>query len=246
MADVTITLEGELGSMSALGLAGALDAMAHMLMSVGADSSDVTLAGLAEGSAVALLHAPDESVETILGGLETLTCAASMPQGWNSRTLIHAQNLVNASHHKGIDSVSVGATSRRVHIADTIKENAQRVQITPLSSIGSVTGVLYAYNNRDDDLTCRMINEKTGLTVQLILESSMAETAKKMLDTRVRAWGKLERDRSTHTITSLTVTDIEPTPPSASVPVSTVVGVLGHDFLDGTDAVAVVRQLRDA
>ena len=246
MRELEMKLNGEITNMDARALEDALSAVIKMLRSVSKTDEIVTLHNLIVASATVVVSAPDEAVKTVQDGMKALRDEATLPQGWNEATLTSVQDLHKAENRTGVESVQIDIDKAMIAIDKELAEHAKEAAGSGIKSLGSATGRLYRYSNKNN-LEAALEDSRTERSIKLILDDRFGNEVRALLEKHVIVRGIIKRSIWDNRIIEIDVRGIQEDTTRTMLrrPVEEGLGILGPDWLDGEDPTDWVRRLRD-
>lgn len=248
MGEIELKIDGQLGSMDLRALSDAIDHLDKLLRALGdsEDSSVVHLTDLSVGSAITKAQTSDQRTDSLTRGIDHLRSEATAPSGWSDHALDELLALHKASRRQGVTGVLLGATSSLRAIDDVLAANAESAKAATRESLGSVTGLLFRYNNRNSP-EAGLADERTKSTVVLKFGNDLTSKVLSLMDQTVVVRGRLRRDSRTNAVRSVKVRDIEvKATPRPRTSVESGIGLLGRDWTDGMSSEEWVRRMRDS
>ncbi|MFV3114431.1 hypothetical protein [Gordonia amicalis] len=228
----------------------AILAVDKLMRSVSSEDGPLTITHLSTGSANARVQASEAAIRVVDNGLLELSQSAMIPSGWNRTSIEAVIELGAARKRAGVTGLSLRALGAIQSIDEQILLNATSSLNPATVGLGSVSGLLYRYNNDPRRGTKRSASLRTahGPAVKITFQPSLVEAVRAAIDQVVEVWGTVFRDSEDRIIgveaERVEVLRVETV--SAKRTRSAVIrGVLGSDWTDGKDSVDWVREQRD-
>lgn len=249
MKNLQLKLCGQPGEIDAAALAKALDHTVRLLRSVSEDPIDCKIGELRVGSACVGVLAPEGKVDSVLDGLERLENGGALPDEWGSSSIEAVLEIGKITRDQGVTDVSLGAKGGRMYVLEhRLLDNARatlRERDDAMTSYGSVSGRLYSYARRKEEVKARLEDARTKASVQLDVPLELQEQARVHVDRNVTIWGRLSRSSDTNAVVRVEVLGIEPVEnPSQGKDPSRFMGVLKDFWPSDLDPVEAVREFR--
>ena len=243
-SDITVDLEGQ--ALDPRAVADAIEQVETLVASIG-DGNDVrlTLSDLHGGSAHISMKVVGSPLDTLYGGIEELRAGPVLPHGWGRESLQAVLGLSKVSARRGVESISLRIGDAVSDIDGVIQENAEQALTPSSKSLGSVSGVIYRYTNDTarGRRSAGLRRADTGDVIELRFDPDNAARVRDHLEKHVEVWGEIARD-ATGQIAYLAVEGVESLAERPPASASEGRGLLGSDWLGGTDPAEWVRMMR--
>ncbi|MGV9189159.1 hypothetical protein ACTOVN_05920 [Arcanobacterium canis] len=244
-SELRVHVGGALKNMDARATINALNATLDLLQAVGGNE-EYTINHLEDGSAIADIGAPSETVTAVETGLSTLTERAEIPSGWTTKALDAVVKLHDLSKKAGISYISIG-TAMPTQLTSTLAENAKTAKMKNPVSLGSATGRIYRYANSSGKPEISLRDKRSGKTMKVLLDNETAAIAVENVEKTVMVRGSIERDVKTNEIVLIKASTITQVDTTIEVPpASRYRGILKTEWLGSKSAVELIREARSA
>lgn len=249
MKNLQLKLDGQPGEIDAAALAKALEHTVRLLRSVSENPIDCKIGELRVGSACVGVLAPEDNVDSVLDGLERLEKGGALPDEWRKSSVEAVLEIGKITRDQGVTGVSLGGQGSRMHVLEhRLLDNARTILLEiddAMASYGSVSGRLYSYSHRDEEVKARLEDARTRASVQLNVPHELQEQIREHVDQNVSVWGRVSRSTETNAVVRIEVLEIEPVEkPSPGKDPGRFMGILNDYWPSDLDPVEAVKEFR--